>query len=155
MLSVWYFKSLEKCKHPLGTMFFTPCLYTLHTHTRPCRHSPKLPLFVSSLLRMFRNLSVICGWLELVSNLQKLTILLTTNSPFPECCVGGKTCPALLKWHLQGHKYFYQLHKIWHSSTASKTKNMNNLTEMDHCVLGIHLSLYSPCKIVTETNRFW
>lgn len=30
---------------------------------------------------------------------------------------------------------------------------MNNLTKINHCVLGIHLSLYSPCKIVTETKE--
>lgn len=75
-------------------------------------HVGTAQIFLSSLLRMLRNLSVVCGWLELVSDLQKLTILLTTSSSFPECRVGGETCPALLKRHIRGHEYFYQPHKI-------------------------------------------
>lgn len=112
-------------------------------------HVGTAQIFLSSLLRTLRNLSVICGWLELVSDLQKLTILLTTSSSFPECRVGGDTCPALLKRHIRGHKYFYQTHKIQHSSTTSKTKNMNNLTKINQ----VRFSLYSPCKIVTETKE--
>lgn len=131
-------------------------VYTTHTHP-PMQTQPKTPLFLSSLLRMLRNLSVICGWLELVSSLQKLTILLPTSSSFPECRVGGKTCPALFKRHIQGHEYFYQLHKIWHSLTASKTKKHEQFNKNKSLWFGNSFISVLPMQNCYghERNRFW
>lgn len=100
--------SWEVCKHLLRTMFLALCMHILHTHiyTHPCICNLINSLFVSSLLKMFRNVSVICGWLDLVSNLQKPIILLTTNRSFHRMPRGRENMHSTVKTAHTGAELF-------------------------------------------------
>lgn len=78
----------------------------IYTYVYIYIYSPTNSLFVSSLLKMFRNLSVVCGWLDLVSNLQKPIILLTTNRSFHRMLRGRGNMHSTVKMAHTGAELF-------------------------------------------------
>lgn len=106
VLCVWYFKSLEKSANTYLKQCsqLDVCIYYTHTHTPMYTLPNKLSLCIFPVKDIQRSL--IWGWLDLVSNLQKPIIMLTTNRSFHRMLRGRENMHRTVKMAHTGAELF-------------------------------------------------